>query len=911
MPKKFTLEEQSESMQDQIIEAYEINHKSNLTAEVNDFLNNITYARPDGTVATVQQSFAYFVALQLLSGQNTTLSTAEFLRNLTDRQNDLGYKPNTPGDAVVQAIKNVVETALASDITTYINGELQSVDLPSNAKFDTDKAGNEVFVYHPEKNVANIDVDIDNLEGFTVIRRGKTEVSGSFVKKALDAQTDVNLDLMKPLYKQFYQKNVFFNLFVNTGSLRKEKFHLGDYSRSTEMNEAGVSETKIKTRYYQHKEFGSQAARETAISENIYDNYKGLVNNRSQIKDLIKDKKVEEAYLLTLESIGLPYIGKTAVVDKSNLDALSSAIINVVENVYAATNKRKTLRDEFGEVVKYTRNNKAKNEVKGKPVRVPASPQDALEDSKGFIKTLASSIITIDQNKKAGSIRTATGKNVYTFHNSSFGLDALLGLTGQAPLKSIYTESDNPVWTKLFKYNPFTNGKSKIYDIADHDAYADRKGRRSPVTMNLEKPKEWFERNFIYQFASGMQNEADNVSYIQQLHTVADTTRVRNARVNVLTRSEVRDALKSYYTQYKERGNTPLSFTKDFKSSSSPAEFASKAFKTLNTRTKLFRKFLSDNDIGNAYTAIARANAMLKEQDIIGDKASFFADAQEAFIYNYAVNSIFLNQITMGDTSSLKNSFAVIKRMKVSQAPGYKGFVNNEFGTPQRFRMAVSEDPKANPFTYMSKEEKAAFKDQLSIMGVDFDIADAQGYMLPERRADIKRGFGNGLNIGNVLKPVYYGIHEDGNAVAVKYSSIVLTDDIVARFPKLGDLRKAMRIANVGEYVMDSGIKNGSPSTLAKTGYNFETGAVDFNIPQSSIVELYSENYRIQLDPEAKIDTLVSNPTQMGYFINSNGNNKSESLEYYDMMSRLFDLGIEEVHRSLGTKTNQKEYSYS
>ena len=90
---------------------------------------------------------------------------------------------------------------------------------------------------------------------------------------------------MKPLYKQFYQKNVFFNLFVNTGSLRKEKFHLGDYSRSTEVNEAGVNETKIKTRYYQHKEFGSQAARETAISENIYDNYKGLVANRSKIKE--------------------------------------------------------------------------------------------------------------------------------------------------------------------------------------------------------------------------------------------------------------------------------------------------------------------------------------------------------------------------------------------------------------------------------------------------------------------------------------------------------------------------------------------------------------------------------------------------------------------------------------------------
>ena len=328
------------------------------------------------------------------------------------------------------------------------------------------------------------------------------------------------------------------------------------------------------------------------------------------------------------------------------------------------------------------------------------------------------------------------------------------------------------MWTKLFKYNPFTNGSSKVYDIADHDAYADRKGKRSPVTMNLEKPKEWFERNFIYQFASGMQNEVDNVSYVQQLHTVADTTRVRNARVNVLNKSEVKEQLRALYTQYKERGTTPLVFTKEFNAATSPANFAARAFKTLNTRSKKFKEFLKDNGINEKYTAISRANAMLTEQGIIGKGE--FMDAQEAFIYNYAVNSIFLNQLVMGDTSSLGDSFKVIKRMKVSQAPGYKGFVNDQFGMPEKFRMAISEDPKANPFEYMSKEERAAFKDQLAIIGIDFDIADAQGYMLPERRAEIKRGFGNGLNIGNVLKPVYYGIHDDGNAVAVKYSSIVL-----------------------------------------------------------------------------------------------------------------------------------------
>ena len=909
---KYELEEKTESMQDQIIEAYEINHQNNLTSEVRDFLNNITYTKADGTVATVSQKFSYFVALQLLSGQDTMASSADFIQALTKRQTDLGYRPGTPGHAVVESIKNIVQTSLTSDFNTTVDGILETVEYPKNVKFDTDKTGNEVFIYHPTKDVSGVDVSIDNLNGFTIIKRTPKQTSGRFLKQALDAQQDAPLSVMKPLYKQFYQKNVFFNLFVNTGSLRKEKFHLGDYSRSTETNEAGVSETVIKTRYYQHKEFGTQAARETAISENIYDNFKGLVKNRGKIAQLVKDGKVEQAYLEMLSSIGLPYIGNTAVVDKSNLDALGTAIINVVENVYAATNKRKRIYDEFGEVVTYTRNNKAKGEVKGKPVRVPASPQEALEDSKGFIKTLASSIITLDQNKKAGSIRTATGKNVYTYHNSSFGLDALLGLIGQAPKKAIYSESNNPVWTKLFKFNPFTNGSSKIYDIADHDAYADRKGKRSPVTMNLEKPKEWFERNFIYQFASGMQNEVDELSYIQQMHTVADTTRVRNARVKVLSRAEVKSQLIALYNQYKERGATPIVFAESFKSSKTAGEFASKAFKTLNARTKKFEKFLTDNGIDNKYSSIGRAQAMLKEQGIVEGKGNF-KNAQEAFVYNYALNSTFLNQIAMGDTSSLGDSFKVIKRMKVSQAPGYKGFVNEQYGMSERFNMAISQDPKANPFEYMDAEERARFKDQLSIMGIQFDIADAQGYMLPERRADIKKGFGNGLNIGNVLKPVYYGIHEDGNAVAVKYSSIVLTNDLVERFPSLGQLRTAMRVAGVGEYVMDSGIKNGAPATdqQATTGYNFQTGQTDFNIPGSSILELYNENFRIQLDPESKIDTLVSNPTQMAYFINSNGNNRSESIEYYDLMSKLFEEGISETHRDLGIKDNKKNYTKS
>ena len=903
---EFELEsKEAESMQDQIIDASEINHKNNLSSEVRDFLNNITYTKADGTKETVSYNYAYFTALQLLSGLDSSLDTDAMLREIASREKELSHKPGSPGSTIIQAIKGLVETSLANEINiTDSQGVLSSVAFPNNSKFDVTKNNQEVFVYHPTKDVSLIDVDNDVLDDSTkVIRRDKKESSASFVGRAL-RESGLEVETAKPMYKKFYNLNVFKNLYVNTASLRKERFHMGDYSIDTVADPvSGVTERQVKTRYYQHKEFGSKAANEANIKDRIFDNYKKLLKKRRAIDNLLRENKVELAYFTMLDAVGI-YVPKDRVgFDKSNLDQVKTALSEVLGKVYAATNKRKKQVDEFGNPVVYKRNNKAKGEVKGQPVTVAATPEDALEDSAGFIKTLSSALINIDQNQKAGSIRTAEGKTVYTFHNSSFAIDSLLGLAGKGPVKDVHIENNDPIWSNLYKYNIFTNGTSKIIDIADHDAYADRKGRKSPTTMNLEKPSQWFERNFVYQFATAMQKESEGLSYIQQLHTVADTKNVRNVRVPVLSKNAVRKALAAIYTQSKAKEVTPLVFTEEFNNATSASSFAKAAEKKLGERIEKLSKFLTDNNIGSQYTALRSADAMLKEQDL------GFKNANEAFIYNYAVNSFFANQVIMGDTSSLKDSFKVIKRAKVAHAPGYRGLVNDKYGMPKKYSIAISEDPKANPFEYMSNAEKQAFKDQLAIMGVEFDIADAQGYMLPSRRADIRKGFGNGLNIGNVLKPVYYGVHADGNAVAVKYSSVVLTDDLVNRFPALKDLRTKMERAKVGEFIMDTAIKNGNPKVQSKTGYNFETGETNFRIAKQSIIEMDSNNFRIQLDPEADIDTFVSNPTQLGYFINSNGKNKAESVEYYSLFAQLQRVGLDKVYRELGIKSNNREYS--
>ena len=105
-------------------------------------------------IATVSPRFAYFAAAAIVRAKYYAESKADFTRGLASkRQSDLGYRPGTPGHAVVEGIKDIVETALASDVNVVKDGKLQTVDFPTNAKFDTDKAGNEVFVYHPIRDV--------------------------------------------------------------------------------------------------------------------------------------------------------------------------------------------------------------------------------------------------------------------------------------------------------------------------------------------------------------------------------------------------------------------------------------------------------------------------------------------------------------------------------------------------------------------------------------------------------------------------------------------------------------------------------------------------------------------------------------------------------------------------------------
>lgn len=246
----------------------------------------------------------------------------------------------------------------------------------------------------------------------------------------------------------------------------------------------------------------------------------------------------------------------------------------------------------------------------------------------------------------------------------------------------------------------------------------------------------------------------------------------------------------------------------------------------------------------------------------------------ENFYKNNYVNSYFLNQAIAGNMNYFKDYEDMTKRMSGIFAPGTKGMIGDDFFMKQKFNVAVAADPKL-----VKSQLSSIFNDtklQATLKKSGIDLADAQGFMLPERAENLVQGFGNNYNAGAVFKPAHYEVTgrtlEDGTKtytpVMLKYSSVVLSDELTDRFPKLAALRDEMRSANAHEFVFDSGTKVGAPVEQVNMPGVEDYSNNNFRIDPRSIIELSNENYRLQLNPNHEAYDSVSNPTQLSYFMN-------------------------------------------
>lgn len=934
----------SVNLSDVIDEASSKDHNKNLTESTIEFLTGITYTTVDGKTRRLSIKHAYYKMLQMLSDTDST-NHLELRRAVASKSSSLGHKKGGAGWAVKEAIVSLIDTAFTNQLTIGegrnsvrilesalkdVKGKTKAakekrkrireklekaldktsrIPIPKHMYFPHDS----LFIYSEDLNVDAQDIlyDLKQEDKHAAVARKKGESSDEFYYRIYEELASKGIGVPAELLIALNRKNKadqdLKNIFVNTASLREENFMMGDYEYKYDPDTKTSSK---QLRYYKHKEFGTRSIISDDIrnftEEHITEVQKNAVKMLANIKKAnTTEDKLEIAYAF-MKLIKYPS-------DRVNLSPRE------IDNVIM---KLEGFLKEIHKVGK--RNQGAKKIVneKGREVYPLFSITDLLDDERSFIEALGDMLKVEHEATKAHSIRSVEGKTIYAFHNSSFGVDVISNIIstrkGSTPK---HLKKDTKSYETLYQFNIFANGTSEVREIHDWDGVIDKKRKYTPTTYSQESEKGWLDRNFNYWFVNGLKESNGNLFYTQQLTTVSDKSSPKAAQVQLLNEQQQKSAIQAIVEQYHNKPvKKSLVFSDILESTNlSKPQKVAKIIERLNERADaLADKMVKEDTFKQIGGNINKARTTLRDKKYLkklkGAKAekSLSEDNKDLvslFVNNYAINSFFLNQLVLGDTAKFKNSYDVVKRMSIAFAPGYRGFVNPIIGMKENFRIAVMADPQGTAFDFLSTKDRNMLLKDLKDLGLDnkFDLADGQGFILPSRLKDLRRGFGGGLKAGVVMKPVYYGIDENGDQIALKYSTVTLKDDLVKNHKGLKALRDAMEAAEVDELVMKSVVKIGAPNTedLSDHGYTaWSPGKKRFKIVPKinpkSIRTLSNRNLRIQLDPVHDANTLVSNPSQLAFMINTNGMNSEEAQDYYETMAQIIDLGTKTFFQDLG-----------
>jgi hypothetical protein len=916
----------SVNLSDLINDANLKDHSQNLTESVIEILTGLSYTNFNGNVKRLSIKHAYFKMLQLLT--NTYDINADKMRaNIKLRSKNLGHRVGTAGKSVEEALIKLIDESfntlnennlhqievgkqrnkrkkLKEDLKNIsgstkeakskreaIRKKIDKLDIsdfiiPSNLYF----VNNDKFIFslNPSEIASDLLHDLSGQEEFKTVARKRNESSDSFYYRIFTELYENNLGIPSEALITLSIKNKaardLKNLIVNTASLREENFMIGDYEYV--WNEETKSSDK-KLRFYKHKEFGTLSTTKGDISNYIEENISSL-------------KKEAPALLNAI---------KKASSNKDKIDILKKFMsiiqypdekVNLVLFLDQAVTSLEGFLKRFPELDKISKSlPKIESDKTGKMVFDVFTISDLIADENSLLDALSGMLKIEHEASKAHSIKSAEGKTIYAFHNSSFGIDVLNDF--------IFNRIPESFKEGFYKYNIFVNKIGAIKEIHDWDAIVDKKRKYFPTTYSQEGEKHWLDRTFNYFFLNGLKESNGALYYTQQLTTVSDKSSPKAAQVKLLNDQQIKQAVTNIVDQY---NNKPLKRSLVFSNilsnnSLNPGQKVSKIISLLEKRSEQYlEKLISEKVLDNIN--IDKTLNQLQESKYLVKTDKNINKLVDLYIKNYAVNSFFLNQVVLGDTANFKDSYDVVKRMSVAFAPGYRGFVNPLIGMKNTFRAAVMEDPTATAFDFLNDQDKALLLEDLKDLGLDSPIklADGQGFILPSRLKDLRRGFGGGFVPGTVMKPVYYGVDANGNAVALKYSTTVLTNSLLENHPGLQALRNQMELNLVDELIFKSGVKIGAPKVLSQHGYpeinpetNFETTPL---ILEESILTLNNNSLRLQFDPTADPNALVSSPTQLVYMINTNGLNAKAAKDYYSAMSELINMGTTSFLSDLG-----------
>lgn len=961
---------QLSGLKDFIMQSDTVNQESKMTEKVKNFLSFIYNDKKGNT--PVNNRLAYFAAMrgikELLPSE---APLEEQIRYEAERYGvDLDSSSNVA--AVLRSVLNLLHEATTEVMTTKIPGEKAPVLLELNKKYNfldentyVDSMGQTLNRVAGQSTSSFLDTVIAREN--RIAEESETEVSPEVLKRTVNAS-----------FRQIVSRETARELFALFLSQTEANYMIGERDSYWDEEFGGYVNKRM---YKSAQNFGAERATTAEIVDIITDNWGKIKVQDWKKFDAEKDPK-KKLNIFLKQVLNLRGIGDINTFKAADTVASIEAFRTVVTE--ATKNGVKTISDpETGEDIAMDAGYLIQEEPRLLNLLTYAITSDSLASRPTTLKdTQGKTRFGFFNGSQAREVISRMIKFVRNdgYANVFPGKDLK-----QKRINSLPVHLRNKWGSK----NIFVNGVNGIYEIKDHDGIRSKGRNEFGIGYSDEGDVHFLERNFYFGFLDYMGANTSSIEkpkYVQYFYTISNRPRMAGAEIDVLSDSGIEKAIENIVDQTLEQPNItnvanydPSKMVNASLVKASIEQVIGKPFTREEWNT--YRKTGFTPSQKNRIVQLTKAKLRVKAEEFMNkmemegladqilhgkgvnllksrkympkaayneneamyldeegneipmvDRESFFNrddfKAAYSFVANNYVNSYFLNQLPVGNYNFFKHAGDLVKRMSGVFAPGAKGLVmdNNAFMAPQ-FRLAVMSDPKL-----LKEEIESVFSDtKLKEWAEDkTDLADAQGFMTPDRARQIELGFGKAYKVGAVVKPAFYGqttiTDEDGNEVQVpvmvKYSSVVLTDELVARFPKLKALREAMENQRVDELVFDSANKVGVP--VAKDGNtNLRSmpgpneGEFNISIPDGAVYNLNNENFRLQLNPAAESYGNISFMTQLAYFINTGHklhpdketqakNEKAASL-IYESFGRLVELGIEKMNRSISNGKIKKQ----
>lgn len=534
----------------------------------------------------------------------------------------------------------------------------------------------------------------------------------------------------------------------------------------------------------------------------------------------------------------------------------------------------------------------------------------------------------------------------------------------------------------FYKENLFMKGKNKVHAWHDFDytKSIDYKGAVDSLVYGDERFKEFFNRVLNGQFFDWVAfKKGENPRYVQSIPTISNRPTTFGVEIDLKGRSEIVEGLADTIRQLKLRdrelrvkGYNPDStvnfrvldnFLGDPKEGDTHKRYASimdipdsdipgiaariydvflrEEALRLSKRIVEMRMPLHKNMVSDGIKKIIEPKDLETVEELInsgketkalrkdGDKVvSVFKPEQlvpvmQVFVANNYLNSYHIQQLIIGDHAFFTSGADVVKRSGGAHAPGQRGRVHPKLGMPEKYRTLVIKDTVNTTKGMKETLEELGVKgkdleDLLALYPGKYDVYDGFGVALPKRRRDIVRGFGSNYGVTNILKPAHYEVDQNGVPRMVKYSSLVLTDELVDRYPSLNILRDNLEALGMDEMVMASAVKTGTPAAesmlsiedltnpdamwevdekIDDEGHVYYDGfkSGERKLDENSILTLSNHNYRLQHNPYHSLESSVANPTQLSYFLNALAEDRTAADRVYTAMAQLMRKRMKNV----------------